>query len=217
MPDDLAGIEAIVFDLDNTLYSRDSAVNAWIESIFWDSPELAQEAIGYDNSGFVPRPDFYTWIDERVEWSNGWKEVEARFQEEVFQFVKADAANENAVIELAKSYRLGILTNGDGGFQLKKFVALGLDTHFDAKHVFATGDIGHHKPDLEAFTPVIASLELSPEKILFVGDNPENDIVGAANAGMRTAWIRLYADHQCAIRPDLTIQSVADLPTALGS
>lgn len=213
----LTNLKAIGFDLDNTLYSRDQAVNRWIRSIFGDDEATANAGIAYDNSGFIPRPDFYSWIAERVDWAEGWKDAEARFQREVMSMIEINAAIHEAVETLGKRYKLGILTNGDSGFQLKKFAKLGIEHHFDGSHVFATGDIGHHKPDQRAFQPLIDSFSLAAEDILFVGDNPENDIEGAAAMGMKTCWIQLFPEHSCAIEPDLTVSSVAELPALLPS
>ncbi len=215
MKDPLTDIQALGFDLDNTLYSRDQAVNAWIRSIFPGDPAMAQRAIAHDNSGFIPRSDFYGWVAERVDWAGDWRSVEARFQREVMGMIQFDPAIRDAVEVLAGRYRLGLLTNGESGFQLKKFAHLGISGHFDPNHVFATGDIGHHKPDSRAFQALIDAFELEPGKILFVGDNPGNDIEGAAAMGMRTCWIQLFAGHQCAVKPDLTVKSAAELPNVL--
>ena len=131
--------------------------------------------------------------------------------------IRIDRAIHDAVTILAEKFKLGVLTNGDAHFQLRKFAHLGFDGQFDGTHVFATGDIGHHKPDQRAFQPLIDSFSLDPAKILFVGDNPANDIEGAAATGMRTCWIRLFEEHTCGIEPDLTVTSVAELPVLLGA
>jgi putative hydrolase of the HAD superfamily len=83
--------------------------------------------------------------------------------------------------------------------------------------VFVSGEIGYDKPDERAFEPVIQAFGVAPERILFVGDNPANDIEGAARLGIRTCWIRLAADHECRVVPDLTLTSVELLPQALFS
>jgi len=211
----LHGIAAIGFDLDNTLYDRDAAMSAWLKSIFPDNPGLAQEAIQRDNSGFIPRRDFYVWLSDRVDWARGWRDVEVRYQEEVLPFIAEDAAITEAIRDLALRYRLGILTNGGAHFQRLKFGLLKAAAFFAPERVFVSGEIGHDKPDARAFLPLMAALDADPEQILFVGDNPDNDIQGAAAHGMKTCWIRLAPHHMARVAPDLTLASVAELPAAL--
>lgn len=212
---DPSTIAAIAFDLDNTLYCRDTAVHSWIRKALAPDDALIEEAIAYDNSGFLGRGEFYGWIAERVEWAANAHEVEQRIQKEIFEFVYADDRINQAIHELAERFPLGLLTNGEGWFQRKKFHQIGIAEKFRTDCVFATGEIGVHKPEAEAFLPMIKAFDLKPEQILFVGDNPVNDIVGAQESGMRTCWIQLKAEHQCPVAPDWTVQSVTELPGLL--
>lgn len=52
-----------------------------------------------------------------------------------------------------------------------------------------SSEIGWRKPAREFFSVVTAQLGLPPERILFVGDDPSNDVNGALAAGMQAAWI----------------------------
>jgi putative hydrolase of the HAD superfamily len=203
--------------LDNTLYDRDAAMAAWIRSVFPGRPEVAEEALRLDDSGFIPRRRLYEWMVDRVDWASTWTEVARRYQNEVLAHVTDDPAITAAVAGLAGKYRLGVLTNGDGVFQREKLGRLGVAVCFEARFVFASGDIGHEKPDPRAFAPLLGALELDPGEVLFVGDNPTNDIEGAARLGMRTCWIRLAERHRCGVEPDLTLASVAQLPEWLGA
>jgi len=208
---DPASITAIAFDLDNTLYSRDTAVHGWIRSILSPDEALIAEAIAFDNSGFVPRPDFYGWIADHVDWADTWQEVEQRVQQEIFEFVKVTPAINCALEVLANHYPLGLLTNGDGEFQRKKFAQLGIVPRFRPECCFATGELGVHKPERGAFEPLIEAFRLPAEEILFVGDNPVNDIQGAQELGMRTCWIQLREDHTCPVTPDWTVSCASEL------
>jgi FMN hydrolase / 5-amino-6-(5-phospho-D-ribitylamino)uracil phosphatase len=74
------------------------------------------------------------------------------------------------------------LTNGNADLE-----RIGLHRHF--AHQIAARDIGCAKPDAKIFLTAAERLGVAPENILHVGDDPELDVVGARDAGLRTAWI----------------------------
>ncbi|MFT5466318.1 MAG: putative hydrolase of the HAD superfamily [Verrucomicrobiales bacterium] len=205
-------VKAIGFDLDNTLIDRDHAVHSWLASVLVEQPEVLADAIAYDDSGFLSRSTFYDWIAEKVDWADDGAGVERRFQAEVKAMFRIDPAVQQLLRDLkAHGYPLALLTNGDGGFQLKKFGLLDSADAFHPGAVHATGDLGFHKPDRRAFDAMTNSLPVPAEQILYVGDNPENDIVGGNAAGLKTCWIQLADHHACEIEPDLKVRSVLEL------
>jgi putative hydrolase of the HAD superfamily len=210
----LQGIEAIGFDLDNTLFDRDAAVRGWLSRIFPGEEALVREALEVDNSGFLPRREFYGWLVSRLEWAEDWREVEAHYQREALPLIAEDESIHRAVEALSARYPLAVLTNG-GGFQRRKLARLRLSACFGAERVLVTGEIGHDKPDARAFERLAAVLGTAPQRILFVGDNPVNDVEGAAEFGMKTCWVRLKDHHECRVPPDLVVRSVAELPALL--
>ena len=53
--------------------------------------------------------------------------------------------------------------------------------------------------------------------VLFVGDNPHTDIIGAHGVGMQTAWIRMGRNFPTEMQsPTMTIDGVGDLYEVLG-
>ena len=52
-----------------------------------------------------------------------------------------------------------------------------------------SSEVGYRKPHPEFFRAVCAALALPPERILSVGDDAENDVLGAERAGLRGLWI----------------------------
>lgn len=52
-------------------------------------------------------------------------------------------------------------------------------------------EFGARKPDPSIFNYALEQIGDSPETTFFVGDNPDDDIVGANSMGMATAWISL--------------------------
>lgn len=77
---------------------------------------------------------------------------------------------------------LASLTNGNADLE-----RIGLRAHFD--HHISARDTGTPKPDPRIFLAAAERLGVTPTQILHVGDDPELDVVGAREAGLRTAWI----------------------------
>lgn len=99
------------------------------------------------------------------------------------------------------------LTNGNADLE-----RIGLHMHF--AHRISARDIGTAKPDVRIFLAAAERLGIPPEQILHVGDDPELDIVGAREAGLRTAWIN-RAGHPwpgaLGPKPDLDLRDLAAL------
>lgn len=57
------------------------------------------------------------------------------------------------------------------------------------RHVFASSAVGYHKPAAEFYAHVAAALDLPAESILMVGDDQENDVVAARQAGWQAVWL----------------------------
>jgi len=87
-----------------------------------------------------------------------------------------------ALQRITARWPLASLTNGNADLQ-----RIGIHTHF-AHHICAR-DHGVAKPDPRIFLAAAERLGVAPDQILHVGDDPEMDVVGARDAGLRTAWI----------------------------
>jgi putative hydrolase of the HAD superfamily len=61
-----------------------------------------------------------------------------------------------------------------------------------------SSEIAWAKPHPEAFRAAAAAVGTEPERVLFVGDRPFEDIHGAAQVGMRTALVpfTVIGDHE---------------------
>jgi FMN phosphatase YigB (HAD superfamily) len=87
--------------------------------------------------------------------------------------------------------------------------------------VIATSDdLGVAKPDAAFFARVCALAgDRQPTDVLYVGDRIDNDVVPAARAGLRTAWLRRgpwgHLQTQGSSRPDLVLTSLTELPHLL--
>jgi putative hydrolase of the HAD superfamily len=58
-----------------------------------------------------------------------------------------------------------------------------------AEPVIISSEVGYRKPHPEFYRAACASLDLPPSRVLCVGDDPENDVLGPGRAGLRAALI----------------------------
>lgn len=77
-----------------------------------------------------------------------------------------------------------IITDLTAQIQFRKIIYLGLDTYFD--YVVTSEEAGIDKPNKAPFEIALKKLQVSPENIWMIGDNPDADIVGAAQFNMLT-------------------------------
>ena len=80
-------------------------------------------------------------------------------------------------------------------------------------------ELGVSKPAAEAFHAACEALELPPHEVVYVGDHPEIDGRGAADAGLLSVWIDrggLHATVDPPVGPH-RIATLAELPAILGS
>jgi HAD superfamily hydrolase (TIGR01549 family) len=119
-----------------------------------------------------------------------------------------------------RRYRLGLVSNTPWGtpeyLWENQLVRFGLAQHFKAA-CFSSA-VGFRKPDPRIFRAVLDRLDAEPAKTLMVGDDLEADIVGAAQAGMRSALVRRHARSYSdpplgtlSVLPDLRIASLEEL------
>lgn len=112
---------------------------------------------------------------------------------------------------LHRHYRLFTASNGNADLE-----RIGLAHLFE--RCVAAREVGALKPDAAVFLKVIEGTGLEPQQVLFVGDDPELDVEGARQVGMRSAWInRTGSSWPDGIEPPgHTITSLADLTALLG-
>lgn len=88
---------------------------------------------------------------------------------------------------LLPRYSLGVVTNFayPSGIHaiLRKF---GLEKIFNP--IVISGEVGWIKPSPIIFQVALSKLKLSADQVVFVGDDPEADIKGAKNAGMKNGF-----------------------------
>jgi FMN hydrolase / 5-amino-6-(5-phospho-D-ribitylamino)uracil phosphatase len=89
---------------------------------------------------------------------------------------------EASLTRLSKRYRLFALSNGNADLQ-----RCGI-AHWFEGHISAIS-AGAAKPDVRIFTRLLDEAGVEAAQVLHIGDDPHLDVVGAAQAGMQTAWL----------------------------
>ncbi len=80
-----------------------------------------------------------------------------------------------------RGYRLGIISNADGQIE-SAMTTLNIAQYFDI--IIDSAVVGVEKPDERIFAMALEKLELPATSCLYIGDNYDNDVTGARQAGM---------------------------------
>lgn len=129
------------------------------------------------------------------------------------------------LLDLKRTYRLGLLTNGPTDMQWPKIENLRIAPLFDA--IVVSGDVGIYKPDARVFDILLGRLGTTPQEVLYVGDSHRMDVVGAKGAGMWSAWVRTPhgavkltpwdkdGEEAVEVTPDIEVSGVGELREVL--
>jgi putative hydrolase of the HAD superfamily len=145
------------------------------------------------------------------------EELRREHMKRVRAVTSAPAHRLEAVKRLRARYRLGLLSNFDDAATGHEIMHdTGVRELFDL--VVISAEVGMRKPNLLIFEHTSRALGLEPHEILFVGDTPHEDVIGAKRAGMAVAWINKHRKPfpEGIAEPDLVINDLGELPERLG-
>jgi putative hydrolase of the HAD superfamily len=112
-----------------------------------------------------------------------------------------------ALQRIGARWPMASLTNGNADLQ-----RIGIHTHF--AHRICARETGTAKPDARIFQAAAELLGVAPGSILHVGDDPQMDMVGARDAGLRTAWINRRNESwptELGTPPELDLRDMSEL------
>ena len=200
-------IEAVVFDLDDTLWPiaptilrAEKAMVEWIRTNVpevaarWDvntlkllraslvaaNPAIANDVMALRRSTILAAFDECGGSVEQAEQAFEFFRVE---RQKVTFYPDALPALER----LSKRFRLGVISNGFANVE-----AIGIAHHFET--VVSAHEVGVSKPDPKIYQACVERMGLHPARMLYVGDDPANDIIGPQAAGLKAAWINRSGD-----------------------
>ena len=192
-------MKSVIFDLDGTLLDRDASVEQFINAQYGrladhlshiPKIDYVTRFIKLDDRGYVWKDKVYQTLVtefeiEGMSWQALLDDYETQFQ---FHCVPFRFLFEMLNVLKKQGYLLGIITNGFGRFQDRAIEGLRIRDYFDVILISEVEQV--RKPQTEIFQRAMNRLGVSACDSVFVGDNPEADILGAKSAEMWTIWKR---------------------------
>lgn len=188
-------IDAVAFDIDGTLYPNS---RMYLNSVLFSLPRLrflyyfrqvrmrirsvrpldsfreAQAQILADLMGIS-----YDRARNRIE-----QAIYTRWQR-IFRHIRPFPFLSDFLLRLqSQGFPIGVMSDFPVG---DKLAHLNLPQVWDC--VISSEDTGYLKPNPEPFLALASSLGTVPERVLYVGNSYEYDIIGAFNVGMKTAHL----------------------------
>ncbi len=220
-------IKGVVFDLDHTLFDRYATFRMVLPELYKRLRNKIPENLSCD--------DFIEGLIavEKQHIYNGWGYTAEKLVEQgtflsgtkgseiwecLYKHCWPIAAvkfpfTEPTLKELRKmGLKLGIITNGEHDTQILKIKMLELEELVD--EIVISGDVGVQKPMAKPFEVMSEKLGISPKELMYVGDNPKNDVEGSRNAGYVPVWVKTIGNwyFEDIERCDKEVDTVAEIP-----
>jgi HAD superfamily hydrolase (TIGR01509 family) len=224
-------LQAILFDVDDTLFDRRGAQLMVLEILLREHGDafagIDKRTIieAFLESDRVTTWEYYgeTYSIEGIRLRRqqvfldllGLGETHAQALSEVYVawYPRCDAPVDGAkaVVEtLAARFPLGVISNGLPDVQYTKLETLALRHLF--KCIVLSEELGIRKPDPAIFWRAAELLNIAPGDCLYIGDSYDNDVVGARQSGMHACWFN--PDGEAAPgpeKPDLEIRALEEI------
>jgi HAD superfamily hydrolase (TIGR01549 family) len=209
-------VDAIVFDVGETLVDETRAWSGWADRL--GVPRLTfMAALGAGLARGGTHRDVFELFRPGYDLDAEWQRIKDSGQ---YEFVSVEDFYPDAIECLealaADGYRLGVAANQPPATAV---VMTRLPVTFD---LIGMSDTWHlHKPDPAFFARIARELDLPHDRIAYVGDRVDNDVLPAHAAGMvsifvrRGPWAWIHAPREDPPGADLVVDSLAELPLRL--
>ncbi|HFI0041538.1 TPA: HAD family hydrolase [Streptococcus suis] len=203
-------IEWIFFDLGSTLLDEESAYSYYIDKcvkklqsldIEISADSYKKKMVEYSHKSLDPIRatwQYFAPTETRPLWTN--------------EGVRLYPETIDVLEKLSQNYRLGIVANQSTSFRelLKEW---GIESYFQL--IILSEEVGLSKPDPTIFTLALQKANIPADRVVYVGDRYDNDILPAKSLGMYTIRILTgfgkYTSENNQLKSDWSITSLQEL------
>jgi putative hydrolase of the HAD superfamily len=211
-------LQAIVFDMDDTLYAEQDfvlsgfrAVANWASINLGLEPELGYSTLADLYHQGIRNNTFNQWLDlHQIAQPDLVPDLLAVYREHPPQIQPLPESIKLLQALTSKPYKIGLVSDGYLAVQQRKWVALGLDRFFDAVVFSDILGRANWKPSTAPFKLVLEQLNVAPEFSVYIGDNPRKDFFGARQLGMQTIQVKRAKSEYGDLQP-LGLEYAADI------
>ncbi len=179
-------VDAVIFDLDDTLYSEKEYVRSGYKAVAdsFEMSELAEEmwqvfeSHGKPIDAVLAKHDLIHRKEEALH---------------TYRFHKPDIhlypGVEDMLARIGECKKIGIITDGRPEGQRAKLAALGL-CRYECIITDELGGIEYRKPNDTAFRLMQSKLQTPFDRMVYVGDNIKKDFIAPEQLGMKSIYFK---------------------------
>lgn len=198
--------EALLLDLDDTLYPYDVTHAAAIHALYTtleeqhgvkkDNAEAAfrkaRDRVNHQLYGTASSHNRLLYIQGLCEYLNinpakyALSLYDAYWDTFLKEMVLFPQAREFLSAWTALGKRICLVTDLTAHIQFRKLSILGLEDYFDK--IITSEEVGHEKPHPAVFMFALEKLQLNKHQVVMLGDNLNKDVLGAKRIGIDALW-----------------------------
>ncbi|MEF7556355.1 HAD family hydrolase [Bacillus thuringiensis] len=192
-------IRAVLFDLDGTLLDRHQSLDGFIHDQYnrfslhftnIEEADYCSRFLELDNNGYTWKDKVYATLLSEYNITTLTPEQLLHDYITNFQHHCIPFQNMHELLQrlTQQNIKIGIITNGFTDFQMNNLRALNIHTYTNT--ILVSEAEGIKKPHPEIFERALKKLDVKAEECLYVGDHPENDVLGSERVGILGLWKR---------------------------
>lgn len=186
----LDGIEGVVFDLDDTLYSEKDYVRSGYRAVAgaFFREDMAEKLWTAFEKG-LPAIDAVLESEGLAGAENKARALQT-YREHIPE-IELYSGMKQLLESLCKEKKLGMITDGRPEGQRAKIQSLQIEQYFEK--IIVTDELGgpeFRKPNETAFRMMQQTLDVPFEKMVYIGDNTRKDFIAPQKLGMQMIYFK---------------------------